>query len=916
LNRARSRDVITRLLLTFLASGMVVAIDSLLNFYTGTSIFFERVGNPFYRGSIRASVGNVIFVTNYLGMLLPVSIYFIISNNYGWKNAKKKEYVMVKIFSLVYFLLALTVIAIGQTRSEYIALTIMICLFAFFYLIYRKNKEREEAPFGGQLKRFNRIIFVLLVILSIVVLVVYNTDNPLTKYGTVSLFGRFAPEVFASNAEERLLAWLSAVEQWKESKWIGTGIGTYQILAIEELAKVMEKHPRFLYVWNNFKRTHNDYFQVLGEMGVLGFSTLVVLGVLLGVYALNRFKRLQSLEDFLLFLAMSLGFVGFMVQSFFSFPGHLLPNSLLAIFYASVATGVYFNPAENGFLSWKITLRGFKLAVILVAVLFTVLSTTYLKWNYFLSEVYFKNGSGSYSFLANLDSEKNRLEQLEKTLLARLDELENLSGPFVNLRPENFKIENLDPVELEKRRVNQIASIRNNLVSDLGKVRNGLKEIQQLQQQHSKLAKENLLKSVRMNHTYGKSYFYLASLALRPERINELTGALKAAKTSVLTQSYDEYQRVIAPQFRSSDLLFLIDLKRYSPNSVDENTMAYLQAILDSCALFKTSLLSFNERNTYKALAARYATLAGAIKNLRERLSYLQQDETGRMFLSKLDGLYEKYGEEFIDWARGTVYRLPGSWSRYPEWKNPDTLRAVRGEDIYRFLAVQLASFEPLTSDRAIEFLQYLARREIWACEAMAAKRVWAVPDGAAMVLLAAAHSLKAQDPVLSEQILKAMQEDYRPSFERIVTELQRLDLKKSIDEYLSQVSNAIERILSEEDIPSVRIKSVRSIVEGLSDQIESQFKSANWKIAIDNELAAIQNGEVNKVHTLVSDLPNAMFNEVQRLFANVIKDQDRLNQAVQEIKSVVNSVPLALKLWERYSRFVAFYTILEEVSR
>jgi O-antigen ligase len=915
-NRVSSRDVVTRLLLTFLATGMVVAIDGLLNFYTGTSIFFGSVGTPFDRTTIRSSVGNVIFVTNYLGMLLPVSIYFIISNNYGWKNAKKKEYLMVKIFSLVYFLLTLIVIAIGQTRSEYIALAIMVSLFAFFHLIYRKNKEREDPPFGEQLKRFNRIIFALLVVLSIVVLIVYNTDNPLTRQGEVSLFGRFAPQVFVSNAEERLLAWLSSVEQWKNSKWIGTGIGTYQIFAIEELAKVMEKHPRFLYVWNNFKRTHNDYFQVLGEMGILGFVTLLVLAVLLGVYALNRFKKLKSLEDFLLFLAMSVGFVGFMVQSFFSFPGHLLPNALLAIFYAAVATGIHFNPVENGFLSWRINLRGFKLAVALVAALFTVLSMTYLKWNYFVSEVYFKSGNNSYSFLASLDGEKNRLEQLEKTLLTKLEELENLSGPFVNLRPENFKIENLDPVEVEKRRISQIVSIRTGLANDLEKVRNGLKEIQRLQQQHSKLAKENLLKSVRMNHTYGKSHFYLASLALRGERISGLTNALKDGKTSVLTQNYDDYQSVIAPQFKTSDLLFLMDLKKSNPNSIDENTIAYLQAMIDSCALFKTSLLSFNERNTYKALTARYATLAGAIKQLRRQLDYLQENETNKETLRKLDGLYEKYRDEFIYWAKGTVYRLPDSWNRYPEWKNLDTLRAIQGEDIYRVLAVQLASFEPLTSDKAIEFLQYLARKEVWACESVAAKGVWGVPDGAAPIFLVAIQFLRAQDSVRGNQLLQTMRDDYKQSFERIAKELQNLDLKKTIDEYLQNVSKAIERILSKEDVASVKIKSVQSIIEGLSSQIESQFKSADWKIAISNELSAIQKGDVFKVYSLVSSLLNAMLNEVQRLLSNVIKDQNKLNQAVQDMTNVVNNVPMELKLWERYSRFVAFYSVLEEVSR
>lgn len=915
-NRVSDKRTMTRLLLTFLASGMVVAIDSLLNFYTGTSIFFGRIGVPFDRATIRASVGNVIFVTNYLGMLLPVSLYFMLSDDYGWENAKKREYVMVKVFSLIYFLLSLVVITVGQTRSEYIALAIMLSLFSGFYLIYRKGKEKQLSLFSEQLKRFNRVIFTLLVVLSIVVLIVYNTKNPLTGEGRISLVERFAPQIFASNAEERLLAWLSSIEQWKESKLIGTGIGTYQILAIEELAKVMEKHPRFLYVWNNFKRTHNDYFQVLGEMGILGFSTIVILAVLLGLYALNRFRKLQRLDDFLLFLSMSVGFVGFMIQSFFSFPAHLLPNSLLAVFYASVATGAYFNSNEDNFLSWKVTLRGLKLSLALVIMLFTVISATYLKWNYFVSEIYFKSGSSSYNLIASLDSEKSALEQLEKDIIARLKELEDLSGQFVGLRPENFKIENLDPVEVEKRRINQIVSIRKSLESDLEKVRNRLRQVQQLQSQHLKLAKENLLKSVSINHTYGKSHFYLASLCLRGDRVSLLSNALRQGKTSVLTQNFDDYHKAIAPQFKSSDLLFLMELKKLYPDSVSEDTLANIQVLLDSCALFKTSLLSFNERNTYKALASRYAILANIVKQVRQQLSYLLQDGEARTFLNRLDELYVKYRNEFVHWATGTVYRLPGSWSRYPEWKNPDTVRAARGEDIYRLLAVQMLSIEPLVSDVTIDFLSNLARKEIWACEAMAAKGVWAVPDGVAPVLLVSTLALREQDPARAEQLLKAMKEDYRPSYDRISKEFQRLDLKSEIEKYLSVVSSAIAQVLTKEDVPSVRIEAIQSIIKGLANQIEDQLRSANWKSVISNELTALRNGDVTKVYSLISNLPGALFNELQRLVAGTVKDQNRLNQILQDVTAVLNDVPLNLKLWERYSRFVAFYGVLEEVSQ
>lgn len=911
-NRIIKKGSITRLLLTFLAAGMVIAMDGLINFYTGTSMFFGVIGNPFDRTTIKSSVGNVIFVTNYLVMLLPVSLYFVVSNDYGWENAKKKDYILTKIFSTVYFLLALVVTAIGQTRSEYIALITMIFIFILFYAIYWKRKEQENNQLAEQLKRFNKIVIISLAVLSAIVLVVYNTDNPLTVKGTVSIVERFAPEVFASNAEERILAWLSAVEQWKMSKLIGTGIGTYQIYAIEGLARAMEKHPRFVYVWNNFKRTHNDYFQVLGETGILGLGVIIALSILLALYALNRFKKLRKKDDFLLFLAMSMGFVGFMIQSVFSFPAHLLPNGLLAIFYASVATGVYFNSIEDGFLIWKVKLSGFKLAILLVAVLFTAVSTAYLKWNYFISEVYFKNGSNSYNFLAVLDGEKNKLKQLESDVTNRLKELEDLSGPFVSLRRENFKVDNLDPIEVEKRRINQIASIRTSLMSDLEKIRSGLRNIEQLQQQHYKLAVENLLKSVRVNHTYGKSYFYLASLCLKDDRIVSLTNALREGNALVLKQNFDDYQKIIAPQYRSSDLAHFIDLRAL----LDESVLAKMQALLDSCALFKTSLLSFNERNTYKALASRYAMLSSSVKQLKQQLVPFSQDETVKVGLAYLDELFAKYRSEFIHWAEATVYRLPGSWNRYPEWKNISTTRAAQGEDIYRSLAVMMTIFEPLDSEHTLEFLKRLASKEVWACEAMAAKGVWAVPDGVAPILLAAAQKLQSKDPQMASEILKFMLERYKTSRELIMKELGEIELKSEIDSYLKEISKSVVDSLIKEAVPSVRINTVQAIIEGFSTQIETQLKQADWKQAIKSEISAFQRGNFNVAYSLVANLPNTMLSQLQKILSNLVKDQNKINQILQQISQVANNVPERIWLWERYSRFIAIYETLEEVSQ
>jgi len=55
---------------------------------------------------------------------------------------------------------------------------------------------------------------------------------------------------------------------------------------------------------------------------------------------------------------------------------------------------------------------------------------------------------------------------------------------------------------------------------------------------------------------------------------------------------------------------------------------------------------------------------------------------------------------------------------------------------------------------------------------------------------------------------------------------------------------------------------------------------------------------------------------QLQRFLSGLIKDPDRLSQILQQISQTANNVPRQMWLWERYSRFIAMYDVLEEVSR
>jgi len=75
-------DTITKIEITlffFIVGAAIVAINALINFYAGYDMILGKVGEPFARASARSTIGNPNFVSDYMGMTIPMIIYFIIS---------------------------------------------------------------------------------------------------------------------------------------------------------------------------------------------------------------------------------------------------------------------------------------------------------------------------------------------------------------------------------------------------------------------------------------------------------------------------------------------------------------------------------------------------------------------------------------------------------------------------------------------------------------------------------------------------------------------------------------------------------------------------------------------------------------------------------------------------------------------
>ncbi len=899
-NRFLSKEVTTRVMLTFVGTGVVVAIDSLLAYYTARSMFLGTFGQRFSKMNILSTIGNPIFVANYMTMLLPIALYFVLADEYGWRGKNKFKETMTRIFCFSAFLLLLAVDLLCQTRSEYIAMFFSFVVFTVLYAAYSRSKKSDIDLQKPSQRTLKKIMLVLLVGCSFVVFWLFGTNNPFTQGRAIA--PRFAPETISADVDTRILAWLAALEQWKESKIIGTGIGTYQVKAIDMMEKIMREKPKYLYAWENFKRSHNDYVQILGETGIFGFASVVLLAVALICYAFMYMKKETSRNDLFLFLSLACSFIAFMVQSFFSFPGQLMPNALLAIFAASAATGKYFN--RELILAETVNFYGLKKSILIPCVLLVVILSVYFTWNYFLSEYNFKMGEFSFKMLEVLPKQKSQLQEYEKLYVQKLGELDSLSGEFIKLRPENYHLKGL---EGEKQRLGEISNIRSTLQRNIETIRKNIAEIEALLLEHENKAKEFFIKSVEINHTYGKSHFYLSSLALRSSRIEEIRKALETGNYLPLERRFDEIQKAIVPEYRSTDLLFLSKVVSTKPEYADK--VALIQAAFDSCDLFKTSLKSFNERNTYKALAMRYAAIYILLDQLEKKLV----EDGVPIDVDDLARLKDAVTLEFENFARKTVEKLPGAWNKYPDWKNINYAKAFAGEDIYRVMA---KSAEDMDDKRLNDFIIWVAEKEIWACENMAEKGIWAVPDGAIDSVCVIIGRIMKHDATAAKKILSDILESYENSYRRVSSQLRSFDLAKSVERYLDQVALTLAKTMEELKIERALTEAIANSVRKLNNILVDQLMFIDWEAVARSEVKSlVYDSENSKRIILEKYLTDKTSQYILGVTGRIVRDQSTLGRINNALSNVVQNIPSELLLWERLSRFVRYYEALRKLQ-
>ena len=279
-------------------SAFIVSFYTVIQYY-GLDPFLKEMTQ------LTSTIGQKNWISNYLAMIFPVVFsYFLL------EQTKKNKIIYFILLSILYVTLM-----ICQSRGIWISISLTVILVIYiiikfkFYKIFKRNRKW----------------LTLLLVTFLIITIIYSTDNPLNKSAitvpqrAMSTFDENDPSI-----NTRLLIWKTAIEMIKDRPIIGWGIGTFKMEYLNYQAEVLKDLPWHLPYYANAHEAHNEYLQLLAEMGIFGFIAFLILfyffykKILLALSHENTSNREKAI-----LLGMLMGISGFLIHCLFTFPLHV-----------------------------------------------------------------------------------------------------------------------------------------------------------------------------------------------------------------------------------------------------------------------------------------------------------------------------------------------------------------------------------------------------------------------------------------------------------------------------------------------------------------------------------------------------------------------------------------------------------------
>ncbi|WP_271783971.1 O-antigen ligase family protein [Aquimarina algiphila] len=240
---------------------------------TGVFMFLEEIvknWSQFFVGSVFSRSVNA----NY------VSIYILLVLSYYLKNKLRSRFQLVVVTLLFLYLFLLASIA------AYLILFVM-SLFLIFNIV---DKEKK---------------YMMIIVFIMGVALFLGNPRVTNFYERVKDFSKEAAYETTTLEKSRILAWDASVKLIKEAPMLGYGVGDANDV-------LMKKYKELGYMPNheNKYNAHNQFLQTYLQSGIIGFSVLLIIFIVLGM----RMKRSRNEFSVFLIVFVSLLFESMLVR--------------------------------------------------------------------------------------------------------------------------------------------------------------------------------------------------------------------------------------------------------------------------------------------------------------------------------------------------------------------------------------------------------------------------------------------------------------------------------------------------------------------------------------------------------------------------------------------------------------------------
>ena len=238
-----------------------------------------------------------------LALKFPFLIYLF----YSIKSSYFKYLLLIPIYFV------LTSILFLNTRSVFLSISIFFFLFLLFILFFKRKFI------------LNTFFLLSVVLISLLTNLNFSLNDSISQASTIS--------VSSGNSSGRFELWSNALDFFVKHPIIGCGLGNWKVESLPYWSKLQSGYIVPYHA-------HNDYLEILTELGIFGFLSYLSIFIIVFYYNLKSFILNQRFSTFIVFSS----FFVYSIDAFFNFP---LERTIMQIPFAFLLATTYFTSFSN-----------------------------------------------------------------------------------------------------------------------------------------------------------------------------------------------------------------------------------------------------------------------------------------------------------------------------------------------------------------------------------------------------------------------------------------------------------------------------------------------------------------------------------------------------------------------------------------